>query len=95
MAGNGGDHNFGARSRVTFNTAETRKYIVHVTVNEYSEEKFTLSVECAASTCDKAKKKDRRNLNEADECPQCGILGRFTLMVLFGIYPNKLDSRHL
>ena len=57
MAGNGGDHNFGARRCVTFNTAETRKHIVHVTVYEYSEEKFTLSVECAASTCDKAKKR--------------------------------------
>ena len=95
MAGNGGDHNFGVRSRVSFNTVETGKYIVLVTVYEYSEEKFTLSVECAASTWDKAKKKDRRNLNEADECLQCGLLGRFTVMVLFGIHPNKLNSRHL
>ena len=57
MAGNGGDQNFGVRSRVTFNTVETGKYIVHVTVHEYSEDEFTLSVECAASTCDKAKKR--------------------------------------
>ena len=74
---------------------ETGTYIVHVTAYEYSEGKFTLLVECAASTCDKAKKKkDRRNLNEADECPQCGLVGLFTLMVLFGIYSNKLNSRH-
>ena len=57
MAGNGGDHNCGVRSRVIFNTVETGTYIVHVTAYEYSEGKFTLLVECAASTCDKAKKR--------------------------------------
>ena len=33
--------------------------------------------------------KDRRDLNEADECPQCGLVGRFTFMVLFGIYQKN------
>ena len=59
VAGNGGDHNCGLRSCDTFNTVDTETYIVHVTVYEYSEGKFTLSVECAASTCDKAKTKIR------------------------------------
>ena len=59
VAGNGGDNNCGVNSRVTFNAVETETYIVHVTVYEYREGKFTLSVECAVSTCDKSKTKIR------------------------------------
>ena len=58
VAGNGGDHSCGIWIRVTFNAMETETYIVHVAVYEYSEGKFTLLVECAASNCDKATKKE-------------------------------------
>ena len=59
MAGNGGDHNCGVKSCVIFNTVDIETYIVHVTVYEYSDGKFILSVECADITCDKAKTKIR------------------------------------
>ena len=58
VAGNGCDHNCGVKSCVIFNTVDTETYIVHVTVYEYSDGKFTLSVECAASTCEKIKQKE-------------------------------------
>ena len=59
VAGNGGDHICSVKSRVTFNLVGTETYIVHVTLYEYIDGKFTLLVECAASTCDKAKTKRR------------------------------------
>ena len=59
VAGNGCYNNCSFKSCVTFNAVETETYIVHVMVYEYSDVKFTLLVECAASTCEKAKTKRR------------------------------------
>ena len=57
--GNVGNHNYVFKSRVTFNTSEIETYIFYVTVYEYIEGRFTLSVKSAASSRDKSKTKIR------------------------------------
>ena len=95
VAGNGGDHNCGVNICVTFNAVETETYIPCDSIWIQWREIYTFGrIWCQYSWQSKNKKKDRRNRNEDDECPQCGLAGCFTFMVLFGIYPNKLNSRH-